>query len=135
MLNSQCVVMVLVANKEKINYNNNDLRVHCHHCKTTKTKQKLDRMLTSLKHYIVVLSQKKQKQNTWQQAWNLMPLMQHNFFSKKNKEWWWQALRSCDHTCNKENKHKTMTFQIKKTQKGHHKLIFNGTYNGGVPTR
>ncbi len=63
MLNSQCVVMVLVANKQKINNNNNDLRVHCHHCKTTKTKQKLNRMLTSLKHYIF-LSHKKNKNKT-----------------------------------------------------------------------
>ncbi len=36
----------------KKNYNNNDLGAHCHHCKTAKTKQRLDRTSTSLKHYI-----------------------------------------------------------------------------------
>jgi ribosomal protein L44E len=58
--------MVLVANKQKKNYNNNDLRAHCHHCKTKKTKQELNRMLNILKHYIALVSQKniKQKQNT-----------------------------------------------------------------------
>jgi len=51
---------------KKKNYNNNDLGAHCHHCTTTKIKQKLDKMSTSLKHYIALVSQKniKQKQNT-----------------------------------------------------------------------
>jgi hypothetical protein len=54
------------SKETKNNYSNNDLGTHCHHCKTTKTKQKLDRMSITLKHYIALVSQKniKQKQNT-----------------------------------------------------------------------
>ncbi len=82
MLNSQRVVMAQINKKEL-----QQLGAHCHHCKTTKTKQKPNRMLTTLKHYIALVSQKniKQKQNTWQQAWNLMPLMQHKFIKKKQR--------------------------------------------------
>jgi hypothetical protein len=36
-------------------------------------------MFTNLKHYIALVLKKKQKQNTWQQAWNLMPFMQYKF--------------------------------------------------------
>jgi len=61
-MNSQCVVMVFVANKQEKFTTIMTLELIV----TIVKRQKLDRMPISLKHYIALVSQKniKQKQNT-----------------------------------------------------------------------